>query len=62
MKANGAFCSGNRVQRLWRRLALGLGLVVLLMGCKSTADKPPFSEEFLLVYSGDFRGFFEPCG
>jgi len=34
----------------------------LLGGCGEPSDRAQTSGEFLLVYSGDFRGFFEPCG
>jgi len=56
------FWISGRAQQIWRGLALTLGLVVLLAGCKSTPDTVARSDEFLLVYSGDFRGYFEPCG
>ncbi len=62
MNRSEAFWIRGRTQQVWRCLALGLGLVVLLAGCQSTPDTAPRSDEFLLVYSGDFRGYFEPCG
>jgi hypothetical protein len=44
-----------------RALLLILGLA-LVSGCGEPADRQQTSSELLLVYSGDFRGFFEPCG
>ena len=52
----------HRARRTLARLAIGLGLAMLLSGCGSTSETTEITDELLLVYSGDFRGYFEPCG
>jgi len=44
-----------------RSLLLGAGLLALA-GCNPSSENAPVQDELLLVYSGDFRGFYEPCG
>ena len=54
-----------RVHRIHRRLvslAIGLGIAMLLSGCGSSSETAEITDELLWVDSGDFRGYFEPCG
>jgi hypothetical protein len=54
-----------RRSRTARRLLPPIVLLLALWGCAgcgSPSEESHNERELLLVYSGDFRGFYEPCG
>jgi hypothetical protein len=48
----------------WRLLRPLLLLLALAgsAGCGAPSEDAQNARELLVVYSGDFRGFYEPCG